>query len=282
MIVRESLAWSLTAVGMAIHHGGPFDAANMSMGISKDKSKSRSKKYLPPIGAFPDGSKNMSMAGAGPTGKSAKDQQYDTLHMVNDEAHGDFNSVGTVKRTEIMPMDATARGEQIHSSETAGLGTSTFLDGAPAPRNAMLRRESETAAAQQEMPSGGLGRKASILRPFQRARGMSFGANVQSRPFTSGDDSRRYPPVSLMPQSAGGMPRTLPGQEQQNPFEIQMDEKRNVSAPIGEPLVRRVTEGGPRPPPKDYVPPPSQTSSGPGFLRRLKSVRGNVRAAPAA
>lgn len=65
-----------------------------------------------------------------------------------------------------------------HGQETEGLGASTFLEGAPAPRSALQRRESERRRDQEKeaaalsVPTGGAGiqRKKSVV---DRIRGLS-------------------------------------------------------------------------------------------------------------
>jgi Pal1 cell morphology protein len=82
-----------------------------------------------------------------------------------------------VERTEA--FNATARVDPVHGDETLGLGTSTFLEGAPASRTAMQRRESETEA---NLKSGGLQRKKSLaqkIRGINRA-GMAPSGRVMS------------------------------------------------------------------------------------------------------
>lgn len=263
----------LTLTGM--HHSGPFDACNVNGKEKKGKLK--------PIEAFAPNSRNMTMTGGAVNTKTAKDQQFDVLHMNNDEGYGDFNSAS--KKNDLGAVDATARGEQIHSSETAGLGTSTFLDGAPAPRREVQRRESEAGQENINTGGGGLGgiaRRPSVLKVLGRARGYSQG-RVSGLAEQEGGRDRRYPPPS-MPQSAGGMMRATTGQERQNPFfvngsnmEIAIDDSvrpERPMPPMGAPLTRRVTESGVRPSPPQQ-PERQQSGGGPGFLGRWKSIRRN-------
>ena len=65
-----------------------------------------------------------------------------------------------------------AKTDIVHGHETMGLGTSTFLEGAPAPRIAIQRRESES-----EVPGTGVGieRKRSLA---QKIRGISNARNT--------------------------------------------------------------------------------------------------------
>lgn len=70
------------------------------------------------------------------------------------------------KPVEPIVVSALQRVEPIHGDESLGLGTSTFLEGAPASRNAIQRRETE-----ETIPEGnGLQRKKSLA---QKIRGIS-------------------------------------------------------------------------------------------------------------
>ena len=77
------------------------------------------------------------------------------------------NGVGKPsKHMEPVVESAVQRVEPVHGDESLGLGTSTFLEGTPASRNAIQRRETEEA-----MPEGsGLQRKKSLA---QKIRGIS-------------------------------------------------------------------------------------------------------------
>lgn len=150
------------------HHDGPFDACNPHRNRKRDQRA--------PIQAFPAGSANMAMGGYGPVNKTFDVARY---HGYADgDAHDDYGvaykteSKRPVNGLRAASFDPTARAEPIHGEETMGLGTSTFLEGAPASRKAIQRRESETEPASgpgvNTMP--GLSRKKSLA---QRIRGIS-------------------------------------------------------------------------------------------------------------
>jgi len=65
-------------------------------------------------------------------------------------------------------FDPRLKTEPIHGIETAGLGTSTFLEGAPAPKAAIER-------AMNEEEEGGLTRKKSIVQKITGRRGTGPG-----------------------------------------------------------------------------------------------------------
>ncbi|KAI9774385.1 MAG: hypothetical protein M1840_004279 [Geoglossum simile] len=148
------------------HHDGPFDACNPH----RNRNSRRA-----PIQAFPKGSANNSLGGAPIDPKNVDHSQY--YGNRDAEAFTDFSASGAdpqsyggkyrsgVERTEA--FNATARVDPVHGDETLGLGTSTFLEGAPASRTAMQRRESETEA---NLKSGGLQRKKSLA---QKIRGIN-------------------------------------------------------------------------------------------------------------
>lgn len=150
------------------HHDGPFDACN--------PHRNRKKEKYAPMQAFPKDSINMVMGGSGPVNKTL---DYDRYHGRGEEAHVDYNEAAIAdESTEVYRKDPkldsnygynpTAR-ELLHGDESAGLGTSTFLEGAPASRAAIQRRESEYDSAQtDERP--GLSRKKSLAQKIRGVR----------------------------------------------------------------------------------------------------------------
>lgn len=107
----------------------------------------------------------MALGGGGPVNQSLN---LDMVYGTTAEGYNDYGSTGTVhgRNTEGSNFDPTKRIEPVHGSESAGLGTSTFLEGAPASRAAMRREsENETQIAQN---MGGIQRKKSLA---QRIRG---------------------------------------------------------------------------------------------------------------
>jgi hypothetical protein len=140
--------------------------------------------------AFPKDSANNAIGGSGPLNK---DIDHNLFHGKQVEAFSDFSKSGTDATgyasygTSNRPSTArsqtynapgvadpihgsfnpVARVDPVHGDESLGLGTSTFLEGAPASKIAMKRRESESDNVQG---AGGLGRKKSLA---QKIRGMN-------------------------------------------------------------------------------------------------------------
>ena len=291
--------------------------------------------------AFAKGSANMALGGSGPVNKNIDFNQF---HGRGAEGFTDFStsgkqavipepityepqaSNGAAVRQVSRPgvdrassFDPVAKADQVHGEESLGLGTSTFLDGAPAPRAAIQRRDSET-----ETPfatnggGGGLGRKRSLA---QKIRGIN---NPRSGRVTSPENAglmHRSNTTTSPPdesQSAGGMPR-IRENDGTNPFfhdydeaydkkgaKIQIAEERNrtdrsgsigggeeefnatararaVSSPKrgAEPgnLERRVTNDGTT----SSVGPAESSGGGGGgggFLSRVKSLKSGKRGRP--
>lgn len=134
------------------HHDGPFDACN--------PHRNRKGMKAAPMQAFPKDSRNMALGGAGPNNSNI---DLDLFHGVTTEGYTDFAASGKVDRDAA--FSATTRVEPIHGAESMGLGTSTFLEGAPASRAAIERRQVDEAQMALE---GGLQRKKSLA---QRIRG---------------------------------------------------------------------------------------------------------------
>lgn len=244
--------------------------------------------------AFPKDSLNNVMGGGGPLNKRPDHATF--LGTNNDEAFKDYSKGGqgangfepyafdngsmrpVPQRADSNVQSATTRVEPVHGEETMGLGTSTFLEGAPASKTAMQRRESETTAPGEL--GGGLGRKKSLA---QRIKGIN-------------GPRRDYGPVGRVTNPEGvysqRSPEYTPGGSkihESNPFFNEFskgDDKPKESITIVEPekigrsrapssprrfngLERRVTSdgssGGDAP------------KTGGGFLSRVKSLKGGPR-----
>lgn len=230
--------------------------------------------------AFPKDSLNNVLGGGGPLNKRPDHATF--LGNNDEEAFKDYSTgqPGQPPRPkDVNVLSATTRIEPIHGEETLGLGTSTFLEGAPASRTAMQRRESETEAA----PGGGLGRKKSLA---QRIKGI----NGPRRDF--GPSGRITSPEGVRsPESAGFSPGGSQIHES-NPFFNEFSKgddytKKETSVTIVEPersgrarapsnpprvgfagLERRQTGDGSS---------SDQPKTGGGFLSRVKSLKGGPR-----
>lgn len=126
----------------------------------------------------------MALGGSGPVSSRL---DLDKFHGRGQESFAEYSATKKVNTTVV---DPTLRTQPVHGEETYGLGTSTFLDGAPASRNALQRRISEDPAVE----GSGLSRKKSIA---QRFRGMSG-----SRPNRPSEGNS--PMLQIKAMSAGG------------------------------------------------------------------------------
>lgn len=244
--------------------------------------------------AFPKDSLNNVMGGGGPLNKRPDHATF--LGQADEEAFKDYSKGGagnngyepydtTGKATGSEPVveSATTRVEPIHGDESLGLGTSTFLEGAPASRAALQRRESEQKSP-TEMGGGGLNRKKSLA---QKIRGINAprrdygpsgritspegvyspelrtpgGTRVEANPFfnefSKGDDGKKESITIVEPTRTG--------------------RSRAPSSPprpgFGDRLQRRVTGEGNDP----SMPPSTSQKTGGGFLSRVKSLKGGPR-----
>lgn len=278
------------------HHDGPFDACNPHRNAKKDRRA--------PMQAFPADSANMQLGGAGPL-RSRID--LDTFHGRGEEGFSEF--AGTRKKTETnqwktepITIDPRQKVEPVHGEETFGLGTSTFLEGAPASRKDMQRRGSEDP----EVHGGGLSRKKSIA---QRFRGMS--ASKRDRPDDLRSPETRYqyggkasppaPPTSKAMSAGGPVQARYNKDDEVNPFdndyEAAFDKKgsqiriaeqekpysrpRAGSSPRAPPLTRTRTSDARLPSRSGRVSSGDEerptTSGVSGFLNRMRSVKGGSR-----
>lgn len=189
-------------------------------------------------------------------------------------------------------QSSTMKVEPVHGDESLGLGTSTFLEGAPASKAAIQRTAAETAAADAAAAKsgGGLARKKSLA---QKIRGI----NNPRREFAPGPPRRgssndaRPSPSSPGQDGSGPRPRT----NENNPFQFEFEAARagagrkesitfrepenkpTRSPPGGSParedpgarLERRVTT--------DSAGGEEAAKPGLGFLSRVKSLKGGPR-----
>lgn len=252
------------------------------------------------------------LGGSGPLNKGIDLERF---HGVGVEGFQDYGTAGNElpKRPDgpgravtTAHFDPVARVEPIHAEETMGLGTSTFLEGAPASKKAVMqRRESETQMPEQGMGAGGgggLGRKKSLAQRFRGGiRGdrpavrspelprYNNGVNDSSMPDSPPPPSRAPPIPSREArevQSAGGPSRMHNGES--NPFDNMYDaayDRKGASITVAEkergggrarapsspmrPLERRVTT--------DSADGDPENRPAGGFLSRVKSLKGGRR-----
>ncbi|KAI9664083.1 MAG: hypothetical protein M1821_007574 [Bathelium mastoideum] len=217
------------------HHDGPFDACNPHRNRRKDRAA--------PMQAFPVGSANNALGGAGPVNKNVN---LDQFHGRGVEAFTDYHDAPenearwgprptNDRQISFNPAD---RIEPVHGEESVGLGTSTFLEGAPASRSAMQRRDSEDQGNIAPMPlsGGGITRKKSLV---QRIRGISqprprYGEGRVISPEARYERGPTSPETSPRgPLSAGGTTRM----HERNPFFDDYEgayEKKGASIKIAE------------------------------------------------
>jgi len=244
--------------------------------------------------AFAKDSKNMSLGGSGPLRSKIDLAQFNGTET---EGYRDYSQSAAVEDgyTDAIkrPMNArsesfnpTYRVEPVHGDLSVGLGTSTFLEGAPASRAAIQRRESEQEAAQTVPGGGGLSRKMSLA---QKIRG-----NINNRipgPRAQTPDERFERTTSPTSPRAPGASKPA----ENNPYFKDYDdeyEKKGAQIQVAEDgnktrnrapssprrafpsLERRFTNdsigGGEE----------AKTTGGGGFLSRVKSLKGGRRMRP--
>lgn len=280
-IIDQLDATSIYGTGM-FHHDGPFDAVNPH----RNKPGSR----RAPMQAFPKDSLNNSLGGSGPLNKRPDHAALMGQHV--DEAFKEWSSgskdSAPASKGEPPVFDPLGRGSILHGDESLGLGTSTFLEGTPAARTAIQKREEERAA---ETASEGLQRKKSLA---QRIRNINRGGreyqNTGRMTNPDGIYSRRTPSEGFNVTSAS---MQAPGSER-NPFfsefgggarageenfSVRQTDTANenntspASPRAGYGLERRATA--------DATNPEEPQAKGTGILGRMKSLKGGRRARPA-
>lgn len=144
----------------SFHHDGPFDACNPSRNKVKNKG---------PMSAFPVNSANNQLGGADPN-KDKYATENRILCRDVDEAYLDYSRKGSNgtptnggTTSQQGSFNPSAKTDPVHGDMTWGLGSSTFLDGAPASKTTISQSQADQGAG-----AGGLGRKKSLV---QRLRG---------------------------------------------------------------------------------------------------------------
>ncbi|EMD01131.1 hypothetical protein BAUCODRAFT_144693 [Baudoinia panamericana UAMH 10762] len=284
------------------HHDGPFDACNPHRNARKDRRA--------PMQAFPEGSMNMMLGGSGPV-RSRLD--LDKYYGRGEEGFQDY---AVTRKTDTAIINPTDRTEQVHGIETTGLGTSTFLEGAPASKAALQQREYDDPIMPEAAPQpqgGALTRKRSLA---QRIRGMSSsrrgGPNGLRSPDARYNDNDPFdyspPQPGSKAVSAGGPMRARYTKENEiNPFDTAYDDAfdkkgaqikvaeqeasavvttpggraRAPSSPkVGYGLVRSVTTDSAAAGVRKGSDEEERSSGGGGFLSRMRSLKGGRRARP--
>ncbi|KAI4665874.1 uncharacterized protein J4E78_003339 [Alternaria triticimaculans] len=252
-----------------IHHDGPYDAVQPHRNRKKDQRA--------PMHAFPVGSANNTLGGSGPLNTKI---DLDRIHGRGAEGFTDFAGAETEwKKPAPVAAEFSAKGREdiVHGEQTHGLGTSTFLEGAPASRKAI--QEESDAQRQKQLADGGLGRKKSIA---QRFRGISQPRRYGDGPRITSPEARYGAATSPSgPYSAGAISQTKAAE--QNPFFSDDYDKAydakgaaiktnegGASPPRGAALQRSITTDSVGSPTGEAKP------SG-GFLNRVKSLKGGRR-----
>lgn len=258
------------------HHDGPFDACN--------PHRNRKGSKVAPMQAFAKDSINNTLGGSGPVNK---DLDLNQFHGRGAEGFTDYSTSGVgnfaaepesydgasapirrgagvrpgVDRTT--SYNPTDRVEPVHGSESLGLGTSTFLEGAPAAKAAIQRRQSESEGSGG---GSGLGRKRSLA---QKIRGISNATRNIDRPAgrvtsPNGMHERTTSPTSpIEVQNGGGMPKI----QETKPFFDDYDEayeRKGQKIQIAEEQ-NRIEGGGAR---ARAISSPKRGAAPPGILER--------------
>lgn len=234
--------------------------------------------------AFPKDSLNNVLGGGGPLNKRPDHATF--LGNNDEEAFKDYSTEAYgngALRPEAPPRQASQlvdprAPEQIHGDETFGLGTSTFLEGAPASSAAIARRQQEAGDA------GGLQRKKSLaqkIRGIRNERGeRGYGSNGRiTSPDSVTSPGSPYTPGGSRRTEANPFAREFSSDVDRKQDHITVVEpermaghSRAPSSPkrYGEGLQRRATSDG-----SDGGGEPAKPSG--GFLSRVKSLKGGPR-----
>ncbi|KAI1764395.1 Pal1-domain-containing protein [Hypoxylon sp. FL1150] len=259
-IIDQLDATSIYGTGL-FHHDGPFDACN--------PHRNRKGSRRAPMQAFAKDSANNSIGGSGPLTQRPDHKQF--MGQEPHEASAMFSkATENGNKGGVDLFDSKQGNEFVVGEETLGLGSSTFLEGAPAARSAIQRSQAEEA---QEMEQG-LGRKKSVVQRFR---------SIKRAPREYNDGGRITSPDGGYYTPRTGGPATGASTGERNPFFAEFDKaeehisvKRTDSNPISPPLPgatleRRSTTDSPN---------AAKSPDGAGFLSRVRSLKGGRRQRP--
>lgn len=145
----------------SFHHDGPFDACNPHRNKNTKEA---------PVLAFPADGANNSLTAVDPNEKYATENKVFGRSNV-DEVYDYRGPVTAIAR----PFDSSMKQLPVHGDTTLGLGSSTFLDGTPASREAIVKSGEE--ASQGAM----LGRKKSLVAKLRGSNGPGPAVPPKSR-----------------------------------------------------------------------------------------------------
>lgn len=280
---------------VVFHHDGPFDALN--------PHRNRKGSRRAPMQAFPKDSLNNVIGGSGPL--NARPDHATFMGQAESEAFKDYSNRAPADKlgsSSGMPVfDPLSRGAILHGDETLGLGTSTFLEGTPAARTVIQRREAEQAAGGTD---NGLQRKKSLaqrIRSINRNGPRDFQASGRLTNPEGAYGARRSPPAD-MPLPNATSSSMQPPHSERNPFFDEYDTKKGEetitvrrtdssagpkspnSPPRGFGLERRATTDATMGPDeaqqKHHGGGGGGSGSGGGLLARVKSLKGGRRTRP--
>ncbi|KAM3449618.1 hypothetical protein MY3296_006770 [Beauveria thailandica] len=245
---------SLLTNSQVFHHDGPFDALN--------PHRNRQSSRRAPMQAFPKDSLNNSLGGSGPLNQQA---DHSTFMGQTDEAFRDYAAGARAKNAAI--FNPVSRGDVIHGDESHGLGTSTFLEGTPATRAAITRRQAEEA------------QEAAMLVGIQRKKSLAHRIRHMNKGPREYHGTGQYSPDSMPSRPADG---SEPNQSYFSEFGKGEDsitvKRRDVTlSPASPPPVPRRGSGAAleRRATTDATSPAEEMSAKPsGLIGRMKSLKG--------
>ncbi|KAK9463569.1 uncharacterized protein V1516DRAFT_694062 [Lipomyces oligophaga] len=190
--------------GTGFHHDGPFDACNPHRNVAKANA---------PMLAFPIDSENNAL---GPP-------RHMLAHVkgVTSAASQAIDGVGPHNTS--IAFESTSRGDPVHGQATLGLGTSTFLEGAPASRNAIMQQKLKDNHHDQHShdwnsvdfsrigdgDSGApLGRKKSIVQKLMGTGNSNGLTGSATSSFAAGESPRQPPPPRINTTKANALTRS--------------------------------------------------------------------------
>ncbi|KAI5283265.1 hypothetical protein KEM54_002275 [Ascosphaera aggregata] len=195
------------------HHDGPFDACN--------PHRNRKGIRAAPMQAFAEDSPSMVPTGGGP-----RAFDHDLYLGKGEDPYNDFSRTAIKQavhtnnsqpKPDVATYDPKGKIEPVHGEETMGLGTSTFLDGAPASRAAIQEKQRGRSVDEMyaglpgasEGSVGGGGGSGGLTRKKSLAQRIKLGGHSHSREKTLTDRPLRVASPEQLEDGPGKLKGSL-------------------------------------------------------------------------
>lgn len=229
--------------GGSFHHDGPFDACT--------PHRNKNSKAAP-VMAFPADGPNNSIGGASAKkstlnevfGREEPDDDDGIYNAkltsrplaLNNVTNGSSSTLDAIKPNTkgVTQFDAKGKSQEVHGPTTAGLGSTTFLDGAPASTAAIK----DDIKQHSHQTRTGVQRKKSLTQRLHVNGGTNNGIHRSESGYysSSGNPNNTTEPLKLAKTHSGHLEN---GDEDEDNYAVRFDDSSKKES-TGNKLLRRV------------------------------------------